>query len=912
MFKVLGGNWSRRRFVHVAGSFAALNLTQSQGMLAAAGPKGVSIVLDANDPLVREPAAQWAAQELKRVLTEKNVKVTRCTTIADVPGGETCIVASSPDASIARGLLRDAGVTVDPALESLGILSGRLGSRAVTLACGRGVRGIVYALLELADRVDCSGNAFSALEVTEPLLEKPANRVRSSNRCFQSDVEDKAWFQDREMWQSYLTMLASSRFNRFNLSLGLGYDYPQTTSDTYLYFTYPFLINVPGYNVRAVPLADRERDENLETIKFISDQAALRGLDFQLGLWNHAYVMPKGSKPTYNIEGLTADNHAAYCRDALYALLKACLGITGITLRVHGESGIPEGNFDFWEVVFQGIGRLDRKIEVNLHAKGTSERMFEIAAKTGMPVTLSPKYWAEHLGLPYQPSSIRETEMPPKEPTKAGSLFELSSGARRFLRYSFGDLFKKKRRYEVYFRIWPGTQRVLLWGDPALAAADGRAMTISTSLGVDLFEPLSYKGRGGSGIAGGRCGYADPTLTPRYDWQKFLYSYRVWGRHIYNPSADPAACERYWKKQLGVGGVAMTQALASASRVLRIVTTAHDPSAANWTYWTEMYTNMPIVEESMNTLYRDTPAPKVFGNVSSLDPQMFSSIAESVSGLLAGKENGRYTSMEVSGWIEKYSARAGKKLAEARSLSRNTSSPEFRRAAVDIAIQSNLGEFFCWKIRSALFYGVFDQTGSRKALEQALAAYRKARGFWSGAAEAAGAVYMADITYGPPKHMRGNWTDRIAAIDADIDAMQAKLSALAEGNSLRPGFTGEQIETVLRGLNSPAIRFDAECDHTPARSFKPGTAHMIELGARNGFAAVRLNYRHVNQGENYRTVAMEMREQAYRAMIPEEYTESEFDLQYYFELDGGKRGMTMYPGLGPDLTGQPYFVVQQA
>src|ERR1035438_925637 len=85
-----------------------------------------------------------------------------------------------------------------------------------------------------------------------------------------------------------------------------------------------------------------------------------------------------------------------------------------------------------------------------------------------------------------------------------------------------------------------------------------------------------------------------------------------------------------------------------------------------------------------------------------------------------------------------------------------------------------------------------------------------------------------------------------------------------------------------------------------------------ELGARNGFAAVRLNYRHVNQGENYRTVAMEMREQAYRAMIPEEYTESEFDLQYYFELDGGKRGMTMYPGLGPDLTGQPYFVVQQA
>jgi hypothetical protein len=320
---------------------------------------------------------------------------------------------------------------------------------------------------------------------------------------------------------------------------------------------------------------------------------------------------------------------------------------------------------------------------------------------------------------------------------------------------------------------------------------------------------------------------------------------------------------------------------------------------------------MPIVEESMNTLYRDTPAPKVFGNVSSLDPQMFSSIAESVSGLLAGRDNGRYTSMEVSGWIEKYSARAGEKLAEARSLSRNTSSAEFRRAAVDIAIQSNLGGFFCWKIRAALFYCVFDQTGSRKALEQALAAYRKARGFWSAVAEAAGPAYLADITYGPPKHMRGNWADRIAAIDSDIDAMQTKLSALAEAVSLMPGFTEEQIETALRSLNSPASRFNVECDHTPARSFKPGTAHMIELGAHNGFAAVRLKYRHVNQGENYRTVAMEMQEHSYRATIPGEYTESEFGLQYYFELDGGARGMTMYPGLGPDLTGQPYFVVQQ-
>ena len=54
-------------------------------------------------------------------------------------------------------------------------------------------------------------------------------------------------------------------------------------------------------------------------------------------------------------------------------------------------------------------------------------------------------------------------------------------------------------------------------------------------------EPLTFKGREGSGQPGGRCAYADATLTPKYDWQKFEYYYRVWGRKLYNPEADPRA-----------------------------------------------------------------------------------------------------------------------------------------------------------------------------------------------------------------------------------------------------------------------------------------------------------------------------------------------------------------------------------
>src|SRR6516164_5516727 len=125
--------------------------------------------------------------------------------------------------------------------------------------------------------------------VSQPDTERPANQIRSVTRLFTSDVEDKSWFHDRSFWPPYLTMLATERFNRFSLTLGLGYDFTRGLRDTYLHFAYPFLVAVPGYQVRAAGLPDAERDQNLAMLRYISDETARRGLHFQLGLWTHAY-----------------------------------------------------------------------------------------------------------------------------------------------------------------------------------------------------------------------------------------------------------------------------------------------------------------------------------------------------------------------------------------------------------------------------------------------------------------------------------------------------------------------------------------------------------------------------------------------------------------------------------------------
>ena len=492
---------------------------------------------------------------------------------------------------------------------------------------------------------------------------QPANRIRSIARCFVSDVEDTPWYNDRAMWPEYLAMLAEYRFNRFALTFGIGYDFPRQIRDCYFHFAYPFLLSVPGHKVTVSGVSDGERARNLEMLRFISDETARRELHFQLGLWTHAYEWSESPDAKYIISGLTPQTHAAYCRDALLQLLKACPAISGVTFRVHGESGVAEGSYDFWKTLFDGVVQCGRKVEIDMHAKGMEQPMVDLALSTGMPVLISPKFWAEHMGLPYHQAAIRELEMPPKDRKDEG-FFARSSGSRRFLRYGYGDLLREDRRYGVLHRIWPGTQRLLLWGDPVFAAAYSRAFSFCGSDGVEILEPLSFKGRKGSGLPGGRSAYADRSKQPKWDWQKYQTTYRIWGRYLYDPNA---------KETVEPG-------LASASRILPLITTAHGPSAANNNYWPEMYTNMAIVDAKRKHPYSDTPEPKRFGAVSPFDPGLFYRVDDFARDFVEGRLSAKYTPLEVADWLDGLAAKA--------------------TGSADIEIQAGTGRFFAAKFRA--------------------------------------------------------------------------------------------------------------------------------------------------------------------------------------------------------------------
>jgi hypothetical protein len=515
------------------------------------------------------------------------------------------------------------------------------------------------------------------------------------------------------------------------------------------------------------------------------------------------------------------------------------------------------------------------------------------------------------MSLPYHQAAIRELDRPPvtgydDRGTKARYM-AVCEGSRPFTRYSYGDLLREGRPYGVVYRIWPGTQRVLLWGDPAMAAGFSRAASLAGSQGLEWCEPLSLKGREGTGVPGGRSGYADDSLRPAQDWHKHAYSYRLFGRLLYNPDAPSETWRRALRNDFGAAAESAEAALASASRILPLVTSAHHPSASNNYYWPEVYTDIGIVSgpRTAETHYYDTPVPKRFGTVGPLDPEIFSSVQECVEEADAKLPSGRLSPWSVAERLETLATEAAAQAAEALEECETPGSPDVRRLLVDVGILAALGRFFGSKLRSAVYYEVASRTGSTACLRDAVTAYRSAHSAWTDAVRTADGVYVDNLTYGPQPWLRGTWSDRLAAIDADLEAME---SATAGGTA-----TGDADSAALRILAAIMAGTSGHATHIPPAPFRPGepVTVAVKVGGDVEISRVSLRYRHLDQSATYEEVAMGRNGDGFSAAVPAAYADSPFALQYHFVIRDTDGGSWHYPGLGPELSDQPYFVVRQ-
>jgi hypothetical protein len=879
---------SRRRFL------ASTALTGGLALIKADTPKvSIFVLADASGPAAAGAPVQWAIGQLRSRLTAKGLASTLQSNLEGLDQAATRVLIAPGNSQIARRALGEARLSLPARPESLGIVSATLQGHPVLMLTGTDTRGLVYSILELADRIQYE-DAPKALASSYRFVEQPANEIRSVQRLFVSDVEDKGWYHDKTFWAEYLSMLAAQRFNRFSLTLGLGYDLPRRVLDSYFIFSYPFFLSeVPGYKVTVPGLSPDEVESNLAMLKWISAETAARGLHFQLSLWSQTYKWIDSPKANYVIEGLNDSNHAAYCRDALKMLIRECPAISGITLRAHSESGISDGSYDFWRTVFSGIGDCGRRMELDLHSKGIEHRLIRMAIDTGQPVRVSTKYTAEHMGLPGHQIEIREQERnrPSSTPQE-----------RAFTRYGYGDYLAGDRAFGTYFRLWPGKDRFLLWGDPAIVAGYGRYSSFCGALGLEMCEPLSFKGRHGSGLHQDRRIYEDPSLAAGgEDWRKYLYTYRLWGRSLYNPGLDPDSYRRYLRSEFGASASAAELSLANASKVIPLVTSSHMPAASGLTFWPEIYSNMPVADEKQRHIYGDTPAPKVFGRVSPLDPGLFMNAVEYAAELTGSSRSGRYTPADVARWLDSFAAAAGEQIRKARAAPGRANSPAFRRLEIDVRAQLGLGRFFAAKMRSAVAWALYQADKKPENLRDALFYARAARDAWKGIVAVTKGAYLPDITFGELPHQRGSWADRLPSIEQDVLFLEQAAGGPAAG----------AVTPSAAWLNPR--RDPPPCQHAPPASFTPGKPLTVQFYApKKGLAMVRIHYRRVTHAERFLVQPMPGAAGAWSYEIGADYTNSPYALQYYFQLAAEDGTNWLYPGLTPDLANQPYYVVRSS
>jgi hypothetical protein len=211
-------------------------------------------------------------------------------------------------------------------------------------------------------------------------------------------------------------------------------------------------------------------------------------------------------------------------------------------------------------------------------------------------------------------------------------------------------------------------------------------------------------------------------------------------------------------------------------------------------------------------------------------------------------------------------------------------------------------------MRAGVLYSVFQQSQERQAGLEALNQYRMARQAWVAAAQA-GAVYRNDITYGSTVMRRGHWSDRLAAIDKDIAALESQVSAALKDAEATP----DTRRAILQATGRP-VRPAVAWTHVPPSAFQPGAVLAVAITVPQQvlepiLTQVTLRYRHVNQAERWQRQETAANGTVFSAEIPAEYTQSPYALEYCFEMRAKDGAAWLAPGFNESLSSQPYYAV---
>src|SRR5690554_3666933 len=205
------------------------------------------------------------------------------------------------------------------------------------VVCATDIRGLNYALYELAERIDSQ----PLNELVTPVTEKPFLPIREVFIFHHFRHPQQSFFAPA-YWEQYFSLLVRARFNRFRFLL--------TSPEKFFNSPFPYFLDAPEFpEVRAVDALPATKEKNLTLLQDVSVAAHRHGLDFILGV-EQALPSEDSSFPPFPVTGLNQVNIIPYTYTLLKELLSLCPKIDGVFFRwkEQNASTVPaERQIDF-------------------------------------------------------------------------------------------------------------------------------------------------------------------------------------------------------------------------------------------------------------------------------------------------------------------------------------------------------------------------------------------------------------------------------------------------------------------------------------------------------------------------------------------------------------------------------------
>jgi hypothetical protein len=838
----------------------------------------VSLVMsdDAGKPV------QHGLDKLRRALQDKGASVEQTTSLQKANGEAVVIAGLASGPGEAAKLLAALRLTPSKAPESLLIRKVNRQGETVVLLTGADARGLMYALLEVADRVGWAKSSEPPFQEVADTEEKPYTPERALSLYTFNRAYWESRFYDEAYWARYLDLLAQNRFN--SLVVIFGYE-----NGGFLAPCYPYFFDVDGFpGVRMVGIAPEQQQRNLAALNRLIQMAHDRGLKFTAGIWDHIYrggVQGGGipgaddatKKPVPGLVwGVTAENLVPYTKAALAGFVKSVPALDAIQFRMHDESGLKNNEqAGFWRDVFQMMKQAAPNLRLDLRAKGLPDAVIQSTSEVGVPFRITTKYWMEQMGLPFHPTHINKQNQ-----------FDR--------RHSYADLLRYPQRYQMHWRLWNGgTSRVLLWGDPDYARRFAESAQLYAGDGFEVNEPLCTKMEAQPHDA-----RPFDLLTPahryyRYEFERYWHFFQVFGRVAYNPDTSPEVWHREFEKRFGNEAAPFLEtALHRASWVLpRIVASCYPYGAFPMTRgWAE------------KQRLGDLPA---YARAEGSDIQQFAHFDEEAQMLIEGGETAKLRPAENSRWFAQTAAEIDTQVAQAEKHIGNHRNKEFDSTVTDLKILANLARFHSRRIPAAVSYRLFERTKDPQALDDAIAHERSAAEAWRQLVATAGDFYTDDLMMGVRgASLCGHWKDELAALEKGLSSLERQRRNITPTSEAKPA-PRYRSETILGDGTAPVVT------HQPiaAASVAKPLAVIAEVRDPSGIKWVHLRYRSVNQHQDYRTLPMlpTGTKDQYRAVIPPEDILPTWNLMYFIEAMDQQGNGRIHPDLNKET---PYLIVK--